>query len=118
MQLNALHGSENKNYSRNQKHLHYVPQPPAPSHPGVQANHAVITTDPSPDTTPLPTTDIVESSADPSDLSIHEIIYTDIFEVPSLPQANMASTSSPNVHKDFALDDLIFDSTQYLSYDN
>jgi hypothetical protein len=118
MQHNALHGSENKKFSKNQDHQNHLAQPPTPSPSGAQANRAVTITDHSPDNTPPPTTDTTDSSIDPPDLTIHEIINTDIFEVPSPPQANMASTSSPNIQEDFTLDDSIFDSTQYLSYDS
>lgn len=99
MQHNALHGSENKNFSKNQDHPQNVSKPPASTHPNAQANSAVATTDHPIDD--LPTADFTESSTTPSDLNIHEIIDTNIFEVPSLPQANMASASSTNLHEDF-----------------
>ena len=116
MQHNALHGSENKNFSKNQDHPHNVSTPPAPTHPNAQANSAIAATDTQ--INDPPTEDFTDSPTTPSDFNIHEIIDTNIFEVPSLPQANMASTSSSNLHEDFALDDLIFDAAQYISYDN
>ena len=48
-----------------------------------------------------------------------EIIHTETFDVPFLPTANMGQSTSPaTLREDFALDDLIFDPTQYLSYSN
>jgi hypothetical protein len=117
MQHNALHGSENKHFSKDLDHPHQPLQPRPAAHSFAQANSAVTnieTSAPSPSTT-LNHPDTIDN---PDDTSLHEIIETDIFDIPTLPQAHMATTSTPQVHEDYTFDDLIFDPTHYVSYSN
>ena len=116
MQHNALHGAENKAYTKDQD----SPMKPHAPPTSATANSATLChTEPkvisSPNNylseqPPLHTTLLDEIPFTSDD----EIVHTEIFQVPVLPTANMGQT--PSLHEVFALDELIFDPNHYLSY--
>lgn len=115
MQHNALHGAENRHFTKDLDSPSTGNKPISSLHSPATANCAI--TDNS--TTDIDSTLDHEPFPSPTlnDHELHEIVNTETFEVPLLPQANMGHTSPlPNITEDFALDDLIFKPTQYLSY--
>ena len=118
MQHNALHGAENRNYSKNQDSPSAISQPPTAT-----ANLA-ISIEPEPDTISteelIASTPPIENTSVPSDFDANdEIVHTETFDVPFLPTANMdQSAPATTLREDFDLDELIFNPTQYLSYSN
>jgi hypothetical protein len=123
MQHNALHGAENRHFTRSQDSSNTGARPPPNLSSAARANCAVTSHD---DPTSIassnlpvsePTTFEDHSSTIKEDIQLHEIINTEVFDVPTVPQANMGNASLlPNITEDYALDELIFDPTQYLSY--
>jgi hypothetical protein len=123
MQHNALHGAETRNFTRNQDSPNIGACPPLHLSSTARANCAVTShEDPDCITSsrlPIsdPTTFEDHSSTIQDNLQVHEIVNTEVFEVPTVPQANMDNASLlPNINEDYALDELIFDPAQYLSY--
>ncbi len=115
MQHNALYGAENRHFTKSLDSPSAGTKSP-PGHQSPATANCAITDTSTPDIEltlshePLPSPPL-------DDDELHEIINMEIFEVPVIPQANMGHTFPlPNINEDFALDELIFDPTQYLSY--
>jgi hypothetical protein len=116
MQHNALHGAENKAYTKNQDSPSKPHAPPT----SATANSAILCNI-EPEIISPPASAISEQTMltdtllnDIQFASGDEIVHTETFQVPVLPTANMGKI----LNEDFSLDELIFDPDHYLSYSN
>jgi len=121
MQHNALHGAENRNYSKNQD------TPDATKTPPIATGHSAITTPteippelPSDQSASNLDTDSPQATIDDLDPTL-EIVNTEYFEVPFPPAtANRVTSTSDQtpLFNDIDPDEIITDHLQYLSYNS
>jgi hypothetical protein len=123
MQHNALHGAENKAYSKNQDTPSDTKKPPlAAVHSAIIAPETTVVDSSRDQSNPIdPTTDSPPTTFDDFDPDL-EIVDTEYFDIPSQPAVangvTSASSSHPSVLSELDPDEFITDNLQYLSYNS
>jgi hypothetical protein len=117
MQHNAIYGTEKKDFTKNQDLPHSGPHPPRTAAAGcstvlgtpIDATHDPIPILPSSSTTDIDLTRLEEGNPLTAD---DEIIESEYFTYPIVPEANVGQPTS----SDTTSDEIITDHLQYLSY--
>ncbi len=121
MQHNALHGAENRNYSKNQDTPDATKTPPiATGHSAVTTSTEILPELPSDQSASNLDTDSPQATIDDLDPTL-EIVNTEYFDVPFPPAtANRVTSTSDQTpfFNDIDPDEIITDHLQYLSYNS